>query len=224
GCDAIQGTTNGLDEVAVYPSALSTTQVATHFTASGDTRPTAPTAVTATAGSNQATVTWTASTATVPAGETPVTGYLVTAYKGSTAVNSTSVAGTATSATVTGLQGGVAYTLQVSGLNGFGTGAPGTSPSVTPTGSTTTYASTVLADGPSLYYRLDDGGPLLVDSAGGHQAQPAAGITRAVAGAWPTDPNTAVAPNGNLAGVYSPGGPGMPLGAAARTTEGWIRT
>src|SRR5207245_152800 len=56
-------TLNGLDEGAVYPTALSATQVLTHFNASGNTRPTAPSNVSATAGANQAGLSWGASSA-----------------------------------------------------------------------------------------------------------------------------------------------------------------
>src|SRR6202043_1621086 len=184
------------DEVAVYPSALTSTQIGAHFTASGDTRPTAPGSVSATAGTNQATVTWTASTATVPTGETGVLGYVVTAYAGSTARNATSVGAAATSATLTGLKSGTAYTLQVYAINGFGSGAVGTSSAVTPTGTTTTYASTILGDTPAFYYRLDDSGPQITDSSGNvHHAVPGTGYTNGVSGALSSDSDTAVGPD-----------------------------
>jgi RHS repeat-associated protein len=224
GCDPIRNNTNnGLDEVAVYPSALSATQIANHFTASGDTRPTVPGSVAATAGANQATVTWTASTATVPSGETAIAGYVVTAYNGSTAVNATSVPASAASATISGLRGSIAYTFQVYALNVFGNGAVGTSTSVTPSGSASTYASTVLSDGASFLYRVDDTGPLLTDSAGGHHSLAGSGMTRNIGGALVSDSDGGVAPNNNPAGIYN-GGSGAPLGASARTVEGWVRT
>ncbi|MGH7722198.1 MAG: LamG-like jellyroll fold domain-containing protein, partial [Candidatus Dormibacteria bacterium] len=156
-----------MDETAIYPTALSGAQVAGHFTASGITTPTAPGSVTATASANAATVTWTASTASVPAGCTAVQRYIVTAYKGTTAVNAVAVDATATSAVLSGLQGGVAYTFKVSGVNAYGVGTPGTSAAVTPTGTASTYASTVLGDTPSVYYRLDDpSGGVAADSSG----------------------------------------------------------
>src|SRR5207244_4511009 len=51
-----------LDDVAIYPSALSAAQVAAHFSLSGNSRPTAP-VVNASSGANQAAVSWSASTA-----------------------------------------------------------------------------------------------------------------------------------------------------------------
>jgi len=222
GCDAIRNTSNGLDEVAVYPTALSGTQVAAHFAATGNTVPTAPTNVIATAGGNQVAVSWTASTATVPTGETAVQGYVVTAYNGSTAANSTSVPASTTSATLDGLRGGVAYSVQVTGSNAFGSGTAGVSGTVTPSGASTTYASGVLGDGAVAYYRLDDSGPLLADSAGGHNAAAGAGMTRGISGAV-TDDDGALAPNGVVAGSNGATGT-IPMGSAARTVEGWVRT
>ena len=53
-----------LDEVAFYPYSLSATQVANHFAALWDHGPQrTPDGISATAGTNSATVSWTASTA-----------------------------------------------------------------------------------------------------------------------------------------------------------------
>src|SRR5207244_1844749 len=49
-----------LDDVAIYPTALSAAQVQDHFAASGNTRPGAPTSLTASAGANQVSVSWAA--------------------------------------------------------------------------------------------------------------------------------------------------------------------
>ena len=231
GCDSPQGTNSGLDEVAIYPSALTSTQILNHFTASGNTVPTAPGSVTAvvSGGTNQATVSWIASTATVPGTETAVQGYVVTAYVGSTARNSTSVASSATSATLKGLKGGTAYTFEVYGINPFGSGSVGTSSSHTPTGSATTYASTILGDGPDFYYRLDDSGPLISDSTGNtslgvpQHALAGTGFVSGVSGAVSTDGDAAVEPNGGTIGTYLVGA-GEPTGASPVTLEGWIRT
>ena len=224
GGDQIRNTNNGLDEIAVYPAALTATQIAATFTASGDTRPTAP-VVSATAGMNQATVSWSASTASVPTDETAVQSYVVTAYLGSSPKTSEAVPGTSTSLTMTGLVGGSAYTFQVTGTNAFGVGSAGTSNAVTPTGASSTYASTVLADGPAFYYRLDDtGGSSMIDSSGSRRdAQYGGGLTWGIPGATPSDGDGAVAPNGNTAGWYA-SGTAEPIGSAARTVEGWIRT
>ncbi len=102
-------------------TALTATQVAAHFNASGNSRPAAPTNVSATAGANQATVSWTASTTSAGA---PVTGYLVTAYIGTQPQNSLGVSGTTTSVTLTGLRGATSYTFQVVASNNFGNSPP----------------------------------------------------------------------------------------------------
>jgi hypothetical protein len=108
------------------------------FTTAGGTAPTAPAApsgVTATAGNGQATVSWTAPNN----GGSPITGYTVTPFIGSTAQSTTIVTGTppATTATVTGLVNGTAYTFTVAATNAVGTGpASAPSGSVTPSGGT----------------------------------------------------------------------------------------
>ena len=156
----------GLDEAALYPTGLSTVQVLNHFNQSGNSRPTAPTNVSAAAGQNLATVSWTASSAT----GTSVTGYLVESFAGAAVKNRSWVSGGSTSFAVTGLQGGVAYTFQVTAMDRFGRGpTSAVSSAVTPTGATSTYASTVLGDGPSAYYRWEDtagNGPTMADSSG----------------------------------------------------------
>ncbi|WP_344092768.1 N,N-dimethylformamidase beta subunit family domain-containing protein [Microbacterium deminutum] len=106
------------------------------FTAAAGTTPTAPaapTGITATAGSGQATVSWTAPNN----GGSPITGYTVTPYVGAAAQSPTIVTGTppATAATVSGLVSGTTYTFTVKATNAIGTG-PESAPSsgVTPTG------------------------------------------------------------------------------------------
>jgi titin len=106
--------------------------------ASSPVTPTAPTApaapgnVTATAGNQSATVSWTA-----PAnGGSPITMYTVTPYLAGVAQTPTQVAGSppATTAIVTGLTNGSSYTFAVSAANAVGAGpASAPSPAVTPT-------------------------------------------------------------------------------------------
>jgi len=92
--------------------------------------PSAPTGVGATAGNASATVNWTA-----PAnnGGSPVTGYVVTPFVGTTAGTPRSFASTATPQVITGLTNGTAYTFKVAAVNAAGTGPQsGASNSVTP--------------------------------------------------------------------------------------------
>ena len=87
--------------------------------------PAAPSAVTAVAGTLSATVTWTAPAA----GSSPIIGYTITPYLGSTAQPTVVVNGTplATSVTITGLRT-ESYTFTVSATNSSGSG-PASAPS-----------------------------------------------------------------------------------------------
>ena len=105
-----------IEDVAFYPYALSGTQVANHFAATGITAPGAPTAVSATAGTNSATVSWTASNPGRARRREWVTGYTVEAYSGGVAKNSIAVGPTATNATLVGLPTGT-YTFEVTAYN-----------------------------------------------------------------------------------------------------------
>jgi hypothetical protein len=99
-------------------------------TPTGAIAPSAPTGVTASPASGQAQVSWTAPNAN----GSPITGYTVTPYVGSTAQTPVQVNnGSATSATVTGLTVGTTYTFTVAATNVVGTGAASTASSaVTP--------------------------------------------------------------------------------------------
>ena len=231
GCNQYNGS---LDEVAIYGSALSSTQVATHFNASGNGRPTAPTAVTATPGANQATVSWTASTASTGS---PVAGYLVTAnLNGTQPQNAVGVGGTSTSATISGLQGGATYTFTVTAYNSFGYGPTSASAGVTPTGSASTYVSTVLGDSPSIYYRLGDpSGTVAADSSGGarnagYQSRP---FTLGVGGALVGDADTSVTIQSDCCNFGQPVNgsevqykltAGLPSSNASRSVEVWVNS
>jgi hypothetical protein len=216
-CGAFAG---GLADVAVFPSALTAAQVTAQFAASGLGRPPAPGSPAATAGTNQATVSWSAPHGATP----PVTGYLVTARKGSTRVNAISVPATTTTATVTGLAGGTAYSFQIQAVNEYGPGPAAITTTVTPTGAASTYVSTVLSAAPSVFYRLADTAPsALADSSGNH----ATGLYTPTAtlgqpGPLANDPATATSTTN--AGPAATGYPALPLGAQPRTLEGWINT
>ena len=100
-------------------------------TPSPPTLPGAPTGVTASAGNQSATVSWTAPNN----GGSAITSYTVTPYVGSTAQAPVTVTGNppAISTTVTGLTNGTTYTFTVSATNAIGTGpASAASNAVTP--------------------------------------------------------------------------------------------
>jgi len=211
----------GVDEIAVYPAALSATEVAGHFAASGHAVPGAPTGVTATARANGVDVAWTAP----PAGADPAREYLITAYQGSTPVNSIAVPGSRASAVLTGLAGGIPVTVQVAGGNLYGLGVPAGSGPVTPTGATTTYASTVLADSPVAYYRLGEPAATPVGGESSGRAGPLAYTTTAtlgVAGALASDTDTGLTNNGGCC-VGSAQAPQLPDFNTARTVEAWVK-
>ena len=92
--------------------------------------PAAPTAVTATAGTQQATINWAA-----PADNgSAITGYTITPYIGAAAQTPVVFASTATAQTITGLTTGTTYTFKIAATNAIGTGASSTASNpITPT-------------------------------------------------------------------------------------------
>jgi hypothetical protein len=209
-----------LDDLAVYPSALTSARIAAHFAASGYGRPTAPGKPAATAGANRATVTWTPASAA----NTPITGYLVTALKAGAPAGAVGVGASTHSAVIGGLKGGTSYTFTVEAFDAYGHGPATTSAAVTPTGSAATYAATALADGPSVFYRLSDGGgPAMADSSGHSQTgvyNPGA-VTFGAAGPITGDPDTAVTAARQPVGFARPST--LPEFNQPRTVEGWIK-
>src|SRR3984893_16795045 len=87
------------------------------------------------------------------------------------------------------------------------------------------YGSAVVADSPSVYYRLDEAtGPTAADSSG-HSLSGLyqANVTYGVPGAIQTEAtNSAV--TGTSSGVLTDSGPGLPSGNAARTYELWMKS
>jgi titin len=84
----------------------------------GYTAPGAPTGVSASAGTGQATVSWTPA----PAYNSPATGFVVTPYIAGVAQTPQTFDSTATTETVLGLISGTTYTFTVTGFNGQGQG------------------------------------------------------------------------------------------------------
>jgi len=84
------------------------------------------------------------------------------------------------------------------------------------------YASAILADHPSIYYRLDEtAGPTAFDSSGqGQNGQYGAGVTYNVPGALAGDPDTAVS---GTAEILSAPSTALPSGSAARSYEMWFK-
>lgn len=214
----------GIDEVAVFPTALSAATISGQFALSNNAAPSAPTGVSATAGANQAKVTWTAG-----ASSDPITGFLVTAYSGTTVAGSVAAPPSATSATISGLPSGTAYTFKVVALDAYGAGPAGTSAAVTPTGTATTYQSTVLGDGPVADYTLAEptGTAYAADSSGNTLT---ANYNQSVTtfgnpGAIPTDPATSVSDNAQGPVAVDSIVPGNKLPAAnqPRTMVAWVK-
>jgi RHS repeat-associated protein len=142
-----------MDEVAVYPSALSATQVQNHWQA-GDGLPWSPTSLSATPGANQVALSWTAPSFN----GSGITGYVVTPQVGSNLRTPITFNSAATSQTVTNLSGGTGYTFTVTAFNSLGQGVPSSlSSSATPSGGALPlYEDTVLADSPVGFWPLGE--------------------------------------------------------------------
>ncbi|MGL5828018.1 MAG: LamG-like jellyroll fold domain-containing protein, partial [Angustibacter sp.] len=206
----------GLDELAIYPTALTPVQVAAHFARSGHGPPAAPTAVTATPGTNRLSVRW---DSVVPLDG--ISHYRLQARQGNTVV--AAVATTGKFAQLTGLPSGVAYTARVVAVNAYGASPEGVSAAATPTGSASTYVSSVLADQPDAYYRLGEsaGVPVAVDSSGRNQTLSSARGGRDAAGAIRGDSDTAALSDAGE--PLAAGRVAVPVGNDSRSVEAWIQ-
>jgi predicted phage tail protein len=80
------------------------------------TAPAAPSAVTATRGNAQASVSWTSGAD----GGSPITGYRVQVLRNGGVLRTVTISGTATSTVITGLVNGTAYSFRVMAANAFG--------------------------------------------------------------------------------------------------------
>ena len=91
-----------------------------------------------------------------------------------------------------------------------------------------TYAATVSADLPSIYWRLGEASGLAgaADaSGGGHTgAYAATGVTYSTTGALTNDTDTAVTLDGLTGAVQETSGAGAPVGSSARSLEIWFKT
>jgi len=141
------------DEVAVYGSALSPTQVQNHWQA-GNGLPWLPTSISVTAGQNQVTVSWTAPTFN----GSGITGYVITPHVGSSLHTPITFNSAATSEIISNLSGGTSYTFTVTAINSLGAGVPSAlSSAASPTGATIPlYEDTVLADSPAGFWSLGE--------------------------------------------------------------------
>jgi hypothetical protein len=173
--------TSYLDDLAVQPSSTAFIGV---YVAAGSTAPGAPTAVSATPGDGQATVSWTAPGSN---GGSAITGYTVTSSPG----NLTAPA-TGTTAVVGGLTDGTAYTFTVTATNSVGTGTP-SAPSTAVTPATMPGAPTGVSASPgdgqatvSWVAPASNGGSAItgytVTSSPGNFTAPAAGTSATVTG------------------------------------------
>jgi Concanavalin A-like lectin/glucanases superfamily/Fibronectin type III domain len=119
--------------------------------------PSAPTSVTATAGSAQATVSWTA-----PSVAVPVTDYVVqySSNSGSSWTTVSRSASTTASQIVTGLTNGTSYVFRVAAVNGIGTGSYSASSSSVVAGSEPYFSSV------TLLLHMDGTGSSFTDSSG----------------------------------------------------------
>jgi hypothetical protein len=106
--------------------------------------PSAPTDVLARPASQSALVSWTAPSSD---GDSPISGYTITPYVGSSAQTPVTAGASATSATVGGLTNGTAYTFAVKAANAIG-GGPQSSPSsaVTPQSTIFDFSTPATAD------------------------------------------------------------------------------
>ena len=120
-------TVTAINEAGAGPESVASNAV----TPTSPSAPGAPTGVSATAGSLSATVNW---TPPVSDGGSPITGYRITPYVGTSAQTPVTAASSATSAVIPSLTAGTSYTFKVAAINAVGAGPESSaSNAVTPT-------------------------------------------------------------------------------------------
>jgi hypothetical protein len=90
-----------------------------------------------------------------------------------------------------------------------------------------TYAATINADTPAIFWRLGDaGGPTVVDASvnARHGTYSGTGVVYGVAGALLNDTDKAVTLDGVAGAIQEASGAGVPVGSGARSLEIWFKT
>jgi RHS repeat-associated protein len=208
-----------VDEVTVYPTALSATQVQNHWQA-GNGLPWSPTSVSATPGANQVALSWTAPTFN----GSGIAGYVVTPQVGSNLRTPITFNSTATSQTIGNLSGGTGYTFTVTAVNSLGQGVPSNlSSAATPSGAALPlYEDTVLADSPVGFWPMGEtSGNVATDLTQTYNGQDFGSYTQGDAGPGVRFPNKAL----NLSGTnaYVRLDHTTLLEPSAVTVEAWIK-
>ena len=220
----IKGT---LDEVALYNTALTPTQITQHYEAGLAAVLTPPSALSATPGNGTASLQWTGSSSK------NVAGYKVYRAEANGSWPSTPLA-TVSSATLvytdTGLTNGSTYTYRVTAYESAGNqSSPSNQASVTPAGACSprqsSYSGVVSATAGLVgYWRLgESSGTVACDSTANHDnGTYLGGVTLGVPGAIAADPDTAVSLDGSSGQVSVPASSSLNVGDTF-TIEAWVK-
>jgi hypothetical protein len=113
----------------------------------------------------------------------------------------------------------VAFVAQLPEVEGRSPALPDGAPRALERLTLQSYASTVLADGPSLYYRMNEASGLVAHDSSGTGNDVTATQVYLAAGALANDADAAWTLGGAASGTAN----GVPVGSASRSVEGWIR-